>query len=160
MGRLIVLMVLGLYLVFDFVWGESATTYKQPIGAVRATLAAMEAPPLVLGTTARFRLAQIDSRSVVWVAEDDGNEGLRFIARLTPAGADATAVKIDVSGPASGAFGDVQRRLSRSRSIRHMYIVAIKEQVAATLGDRVYNWAVVAPTVVVAVLANWSELFH
>jgi hypothetical protein len=153
-------IALGLYILFDFTWGESAVTYKQPIAAVRAKLATAEAPPLVFGSeyNKRFKLGQSDSQSVVWIVEDGGKEALRFIARLTPAGADATEVRIDVSGPTSGPFGDVQRRLSEYRSVRHMYVVAMKERVAATLGDRMYNWAVVAPTVAFATIANLTAL--
>ena len=153
-------IALGLYILFDFTWGESAVTYKQPIAAVRAKLATAEAPPLVLGSMGnkQFKLGQSDSQSVVWIVEDGGKEALRFTARLTPVRADATEVKIDVSGPTSGAFGDVQRRLSEYRTVRHMYVMAMKEQVAATLGDRMYNWAVVAPTVAFATMANLSGL--
>ena len=154
------LIAFGLYILFDFTWGESAVTYKQPITAVRAKLAMAEAPPLVLGSESgkRFKLGQSDSQSVVWIVEEYGKEALRFIAHLTPVGADATEVRVDVSGPTSGTFGDVQRRLSEYRSIRHMYIIAMKERVAATLGDRMYNWAVVAPTVAFATIANLTAL--
>jgi len=153
-------IALGLYILFDFTWGESAVTYKQPISAVRAKLATVEEPPLVLGSEGnkKFKLGQSDSQSVVWIVEDGGKEALRFTARLTPVRADATEVKIDVSGPTSGAFGDVQRRLSEYRSVRHMYVIAMKERVAATLGDRAYNWAAVAPTVAFAVFANMTGL--
>jgi hypothetical protein len=149
-------IALGLYFLFDFTWGESAVTYKQPIAAVRAKLATVEAPPLVFGSEydRRLKLVQSDSQSVVWIVEDGGKEALRFTARLSPVRADATEVKIDVSGPTSGPFGDVQRRLSEYRSVRHMYVIAMKEQVAATLEDRAYNWAVVAPTVAFATMAN------
>jgi|SRR5579871_1332117 len=159
MLRRLMLVAFGVYILFDVAWGESASTYKQPIADVRARLVTLEAPPLVLGSTTRFKLGQSDAQSVVWIVEDGGKEGMRFIARLTPAGADATEVKIDVSGPTSGAFGDVQRRLSEHRSIRHIYIVAMKEQVAATLGDRMYNWAVVAPIMAFAVIANLGQVF-
>ena len=153
-------IALGLYFLFDFTWGESAVTYKQPISAVRAKLETLEAPPLVFGSEhdRRLKLVQSSSQSVVWTVEDGGKEALRFTARLTPVRADATEVKIDVSGPTSGAFGDVQRRLSEYRSVRHMYVIAMKEQVAATLGDRAYNWAAVAPTVAFAVFANMTGL--
>lgn len=153
-------IALGLYILLDFSWGESAVTYKLPISAVRAKLATVEAPPLVFGSEhdKRFKLVQSDSQSVVWIVEDGGKETLRFTARLTPVRADATEVRINVSGPTSGAFGDVQRRLSEYRSVRHMYVIAMKEQVAATLGDRAYNWAVVAPTVAFAVMANLTGL--
>jgi hypothetical protein len=153
-------VALGLYILFDFTWGESSVTYKQPISAVRAKLETVEAPPLVFGSehNKRFKLVQGDSQRVVWIVEDGGKEALRFTARLTPVRADATEVRIDVSGPTSGAFGDVQRRLSEYRSVRHMYVIAMKERVAATLGDRPYNWAVVAPTVAFATMANLTGL--
>jgi hypothetical protein len=154
------LIAFGLYILFDFTWGESAVTYKQPIAAVRAKLETAQAPPLVFGSehNKRFKLVQNDSHSVVWIVEEGGKEALRFIAHLTPVGADATEVRVDVSGPTSGAFGDVQRRLSEYRSVRHMYVIAMKERVAATLGDRMYNWAVVAPTVAFATIANLTGL--
>ncbi len=152
MLRRLLLVAFCAYVVFDVVLGEAAVTYKQPIADVRARLETVEAPPLFFDGK-QFKLLQVDSRSVVWIVEEYGKEGMRFTARLAPAGADATAVKIDVSGP-----GDVQRRLSEHWSVRHMYIVAVKEQVAATLGDRIYNWAIVAPTVVFAVLTHLPEL--
>ena len=154
------LIAFGLYILLDFTWGESAVTYKQPIAAVRAKLETAQAPPLVFGSehNKRFKLGPSDSHSVVWIVEDGGKEALRFIAHLTPAGADATEVRIEVSGPTSGTFGDVQRRLSEYRSVRHMYVIAMKERVAATLGDRMYNWAVVAPTVAFATIANLTAL--
>ena len=39
------LIAFGLYILFDFTWGESAVTYKQPMSAVRAKLETVEAPP-------------------------------------------------------------------------------------------------------------------
>jgi hypothetical protein len=64
---------------------------------------------------------------------------MRFTALLSPVDAGSTKVRVEVSGPTSGAFSDVQRRLSEYRTIRHLYVMAMKERVAATLEGREFS---------------------
>jgi ribosomal protein S9 len=84
----------------------------------------------------------------VWsISEYDANEQLRYVVTLAAEGASATRVTVDVTGPNKAA-------IARNRVIRNMYIIAMKEQIAAALEQRDFQtYKIVLPSVI-AVLVN------
>jgi hypothetical protein len=111
-------------------------------------------PDYVLGSEPKtFDVDSRDPRKIVWIVKDGGREAMRFAALLSPVDAGSTEARVEVSGPTSGPFGDVQRRLSEYRTIRHLYVMAMKERVAATLEGREFSFVAVAPAATLATLS-------
>ena len=48
----------------------------------------------------------------------------------------------------------MQRRLSEDSTIRHLYVMAMKERIAATLEDREFSFVTLIPATTVAVLCR------
>lgn len=146
--------VIGGLIAYDF-WRERADIYNVPMAQAHALLQSAGLPDYVLGLgeQKKFDLDSRDPRKIVWIVKDDGAEALRFAALLSPVNARSTAIRVEVSGPTSGSFGDVQRRLSDFRTIRHLYVMAMKERVAATLEGREFSIVTVIPAATMATLS-------
>jgi hypothetical protein len=133
---------------------EGAEVYKMPMLQAHRILATAGLPDGVLGSEPKtFDLDSHDPRKIVWIVKDGGKEAMRFAALLSPVDAGSTEVRVEVSGPTAGPFGDVQRRLSEYRSIRHLYVMAMKENVAATFDGRKFSFATVIPAATIATLS-------
>ncbi len=52
----------------------------------------------------------------------------------------------------------MQRRLAENRTIRHLYVIGMKERVAATLEDRKFSIVTLIPAAAVATLVGVVEL--
>jgi len=145
--------IIGGLIAYDFM-REGADVYKVPVAEAHELLRSAGLPEYVLGEPKKFDVDVRDRRKIVWIVKDDGEEAMRFTALLSPVDAGSTKVSVEVSGPTSGAFGDVQRRLSEYRTIRHLYVMAMKERVAATLEGREFSIVPVIPAATVATLAR------
>jgi hypothetical protein len=145
--------VIGGVIAYDFT-REGADVYKVPVARAHELLKSAPLPDYVLGSEPKeFDVDARDRRKIVWIVKDGGNEAMRFAALLSPVDAGSTEVRVDVSGPTSGPFGDVQRRLSEYRTIRHLYVMAMKERVAATLEGREFSFVTLMPATTVATLS-------
>lgn len=145
--------VIGGVIVYDF-WREGAEVYKMPMAEAHQLLESASLPDHVLGSeTKQFDVDSRDPRKIVWIVKDGGKEAMRFAALLSPVDAGSTEVRVEVTGPTSGPFGDVQRRLSEYRTIRHLYVVAMKERVAATLEGRKFSFIPLIPATTLATLS-------
>jgi len=133
---------------------EGAEVYKVPVAQAHELLKSAGLPDYILGEPKKFDVDSRDSRKIVWIVKDDGEEAMRFTALLSPVDAGSTKVRVEVSGPTSGAFGDVQRRLSEYPTIRHLYVMGMKERVAATLEDREFSIVMLIPASTVATLTR------
>ena len=142
-------------IVFDL-WREGAAVYKVPVDRTHELLESAGLPDYVfgLGTPKQFDMDARDPRKIVWIVKDGGREAMRFAALLSPVDADSTKVGVEISGPTSGAFGDMQRRLSENRAIRHLYVMAMKERIAATLEGREFSMLGLIPATVFATLTT------
>jgi hypothetical protein len=145
--------IIGSVIAYDF-WREGADVYKVPVGQAHELLKSAGLPDYVLGGPKQFDVVSSDPRKIVWIVKDGGNEAMRFAALLSPVDAGSTEVRIEISGPTSGAFGDMQRRLSEYRTIRHLYVIAMKERVAATLEGREFSFVTLIPATTVAVVSG------
>jgi hypothetical protein len=147
-------VVIGGAIAYDFM-REGAAVYKVPMAQARELLKSAPLPDYVLGSEPKtFDVDSRDPRKIVWIVKDGGREAIRFAALLSPVDAGSTEVRVEISGPTSGPFGDVQRRLSEYRTIRHLYVMAMKERVAATLEGREFSLAAVIPATTIATLSR------
>ena len=146
--------VIGGLIAFEFM-REGAEVYKMPVAQAHQLLQSSGLPDRVFGDEPKtFDVDSRDPRKIVWIVKDGGNEAMRFAALLSPVNAGSTEVRVEVSGPTSGAFGDMQRRLSEYRSIRHLYVLAMKERVAATLEGREFSFVGLIPASTLAVAST------
>ena len=147
--------VIGGLIAYDFT-REGADVYKMPMAEAHQLLESAPLPDYVLGSEPKtFDMETRDPRKIVWIVKDGGREAMRFTALLSPVDARSTNVRVEVSGPTSGPFGDVQRRLSEYRAIRHLYVMAMKERVAATLEGRKFNFV---PLILATTIATLSAV--
>ena len=145
--------VIGGLIAYDF-WREGPSVYKVPAAQAHELLKSAGLPDYILGSEPKtFDLDSRDPRRIVWIVKDGGQEAMRFAALLSPVDAGSTQVRIEVSGPTSGPFGDVQRRLSEHRTIRHLYVIGMKERVAATLEGREFSVITIIPATTLATLS-------
>ena len=145
--------VIGGVIAYDFM-REGAAVYKVPVARAHELLKSAPLPDYVLGSEPKtFDVDSRDPRKIVWIVKEDGEEVMRFAALLSPIDTGSTKIRVEVSGPTSGPFGDVQRRLSEYRTIRHLYVMAMKERVAATLEGREFSFVAVAPAATLATLS-------
>jgi hypothetical protein len=152
-GLALTAAVVGGVIAYDFT-REGADVYNVPVAQAHELLKSAGLPDHVLGSEPKeFDVDSRDRRKIVWIVKDGGNEAMRFAALLSPVDAHSTEVRVEVSGPTSGPFGDVQRRLSEYRTIRHLYVMAMKERVAATLEGRQFSFVTLIPATTVATLS-------
>ena len=145
--------VIGGVIAFDF-WREGADLYKVPVAQAHELLKSAGLPDYVLGEPKKFDVDSSDPRKIVWIVKDGGQEAMRFAALLSPVDADSTQVSVEISGPTSGPFGDVQSRLSEYPTIRHLYVMATRERVAATLEGREFSVVTLIPAATIATLSR------
>jgi hypothetical protein len=145
--------VIGGVIFYDFT-REGADVYKVPLAQAHQLLESAPLPDHVLGSEPKkFDVETRDPRKIVWIVKDGGQEAMRFTALLSPVDAGSTKVRVEVSGPTSGPFVDVQRRLSEYPFIRHLYVMAMKERVAATLEGREFSVVPLIPAATAAVVS-------
>ena len=138
-------LIVGGAIAYDFM-REGAELYNMPMAQAHTLLESAGLPDRVLGSEPKtFDLDAGDPRKIVWIVKDRGREAMRFAALLSPLDPGSTEVRVEVSGPTSGPFGDMQRRLSEYRMIRHLYVMAMKERVAATLEGREFSFVTLIP---------------
>jgi len=148
--------VVGGVIAYDFT-REGADVYNVPVAQAHEFLKSAGLPDYVLGSEPKtFDVDSRDPRKIVWIVNDGGKEAMRFAALLSPVDAGSTKIRVEVSGPTSGPFGDVQRRLSEYRTIHHLYVIAMKERVAATLEGREFSFV---PLIVPTTVATLSRVF-
>jgi len=137
-------------IAFDL-WREGASVYKMPVARTHELLRSAGLPDYVfgLGERKKFDVDSNDPGKIVWIVKEGSQEAMRFAALLSPVDAGSTEVRVEISGPA-----DVQRRLSENRTIRHLYVLAIKERISATLEGRDFSMLGLIPASVVAVLTT------
>jgi hypothetical protein len=132
--------------------------YKLPIAEARQTLLATGLPPLVFGSEEPMWEVQDAGSDVIWIVKRDRAELFRYTAHLSEEDGGGTRVSVELKGAESGPAGNVAQRLAEKPEIRDMYVVAIKEQVAAALEHRDFNMARLYPAMTTATLANMGNL--
>ena len=153
-GLALTAAVFGGVIAYDFM-REGAAVYNVPVAQAHDLLRSAGLPDRFFGDEPKtFDVDSRDPRKIVWIVKDDGKEAMRFAALLSPVDPGSTEVRVEVSGPTSGPFGDMQRRLSEYRTIRHLYVMAMKERIAATLEGREFSFVTLIPATTVAVASS------
>jgi hypothetical protein len=139
-------IVVGL-LAFTY-WPEYGQVFGRPAAEVRGALLGVGLPPYVFGSVPKtVKVLTPSPDTIVWSIAEDKDELLRYVVTVAAEGAGATRVTVDITGRDKAA-------IARNRVIRNMYIIAMKEQIAAALEQRDFHtYKIVLPSVI-AVLVN------
>jgi len=150
-------VLLGGAVIFEFM-REGAETFNMPLAKAREQLKSADLPDYVLGSEPKkFDLDTHDPAKIVWIVKQRDSEVIRFTATLWAVDAASTKIRVEVGGPTSGPFGDVQSRLRSYQFIRHLYVMAMKERVAAAMEGRTkFDLTTVMPA---TALATVSAIF-
>lgn len=134
------------------VWPEHGQVFDKPAAEVRNCLQGLGLPPHVFGSVPKNLTVLTSSpQTMVWSITERENEQLRYVVTLDAEGAEATRVTVDVAGPNEAA-------IAGNRAIRKLYIVAMKEQIAAALEQRDFQTLKIVLPSVIAVLVNLPRL--
>jgi hypothetical protein len=159
----ILLATLAAMVVFTY-WPEHGQVFDRTPAEVRRTLAGLDLPPLVFGDVPKkVKVLTPSPEMMVWsITENESEEMMRYVVTLTAQGAGATRVKVYVTGPTEGPLGNVAARMARNRAICNMYVIAMKEQIAAALERRDFQTAKIMLPTAIAVLvtitiSSWLE---
>jgi hypothetical protein len=137
---------------------EVGRVYDMPVSEVRKTLARIELPPLVFASSEpNFRVEASDPAKIVGVVSRGRNEVLRYILTLSQVTDRSTRVHVEIIAPKTGAFGDVDSRLAKTPALRTLYVIAMEEQVTASLLRRPFDIAKLRPALIAATAVNTGE---
>ena len=129
------------------------------INDVKKAFATLDLPPAVFGSQRLDLVVEAsEPAKFTWSVRDNGVEMMRYVADLAPVSAAATRVTVSVSGPASGPNLQIGKNLEQNPTIRHLYIVAMEEQIAATLERRMVNYMAIYPATAAATAANLGAI--
>ena len=120
--------------------------YPVPISEVRQALRQTEPPMDVLGSAAtNWRVSQRGDGTIVWLILGEGNaELMRFVAKSTSEGRDATRVEVSVQPPDGSNHDVVAKGMQDHPAILDFYHAAIAEQVDARLEKREFEYRRIA----------------
>jgi len=132
--------------------------YRVSIAQARQALTRAELPPLVFGSEPPdVQVRDTGNSQIVWIARREGEELFRYTAQLKAEGDGATRVKVKLEG-AQGRTVNFAQKLAEHPEIRNMYLIAMEEQVAATLERRPFEITRVYPAMTAATVANMGAL--
>jgi len=160
-GPLIGIALLGLA-PLALIAGRAQTrggVYAVPIGEARKVLADTGLPPLVFGSDEPDVAVRAEGPSrIVWILHEDGAEMMRYVALLSPNGEASTRIDLDLVGATAGPFRNTGERLRQNGTIRHLYLVAMEEQIASALEHRPFDTATILPATAAATAANIGRI--
>jgi hypothetical protein len=135
------------------------SVYAVPIGEARRVLEQTGLPPLVFGSEEPEVRVQAEGPSrIVWILHKDGAEMMRYVASLSPDGATSTRISLDLAGATEGPYRGTEERLAQNQSIRHLYLVAMEEQIASALEHRPFDRSKIIPATMAATAANIGRM--
>ncbi len=137
---------------------SSDSDYAVDIREARRLLMASEMPHFVFGSQGPTFEVRAEGAQVQWIAKRGGVEFFRYIATLTELGADKTRVELELKGSKSGGSASVASKLAEKPSIQNLYVVAMREQIAATLERRPFDMTQIASALAIASAGNMSSM--
>jgi hypothetical protein len=138
---------------------SGGSVYAVPIGEARKVLADTGLPPLVFGSDEPEVAVRAEEPSrIVWILHQDGAEMMRFVASLSPDGETSTRISLDLVGATQGPFRQTGERLAQNEAIRHLYLVAMEEEIASALERRPFDTAKILPATAAATAANIGRI--
>jgi hypothetical protein len=140
-------------------WPEQGQIFSRSRAEVRGALEGLDLPPLVFGSVPKkVKVLTPSPGTMVWSITEHESEEMRYVVTLVAEGAGATRVMVDVTGPTEGPLGNVAARIARNRAIRNLYVIAMKEQIAAALEQRSFQTAKIVLPSAIAVLVNLAGI--
>jgi hypothetical protein len=141
------------------------SVYAVPIGEARKVLEGTGLPPLVFGSDEPEVAVRADGAvqagrplRIVWILGKDGAEMMRFVASLSAEGDASTRISLDLVGATQGRFRGTGERLRQNGAIRHLYLVAMEEEIASALERRPFDQTAIMPATVAAGAANIGRI--
>ena len=140
-------------------WPEQAQVFDRPVAEVRKVLKEVGLPPHVFGSVEKtFKVLTPSPERMVWSITEHVDEEIRYVVTLTAEGASATRVTVDFMRPNGVPIGPVTANALQRRTVRNVYVDAMKEHIAAALERRDFQmYKIMLPTAI-AVLVNLSAL--
>jgi hypothetical protein len=152
------LAVVAALLVFTF-WPEHGQVFGRPAAEVRDALKGLDLPPHVFGSVPKtVRVLTPSPGTMVWSIYEYENELMRYVVTLAAEGASATRVSVDVTKPNGAPLGNAAANVVRNRAVRNIYVIAMKEQIAAALEQRDFQTVKIVLPSVIAVLVNMTYI--
>lgn len=131
------------------------TDYPLPASAAHALLAKAPPPPFVFGTEEPgFSIDSADPSRVRWTVKKDGSEVLIFTATVSPLDNARSRVALDMTVPASSAFGNIRERFEKKPKIAALYRDAMLERIDSTLERREFDMTAVYSALAKATAEN------
>ncbi len=137
---------------------ERGAVYSVPLDRARKILSKTDLPPVFGSNAPGVEIRASKPSEVTWIVSNNGSELMRYVATLSEAGKDRTRVELELKGAKGGAPGDVEKRFADNASVKNLYLVAMKEQVAAALEGRDLDMMKIYPALSVAALANMGNM--
>lgn len=132
--------------------------YPMTMERTRQILSKTDLPP-VFGSNPVIAQTQSNKPSeVVWIVSSNGIELMRYTATLAEAGQDKTRVAVELKGSKGGSIGDVEKRFAENPAIKNLYLVAMKEKIAASIEKRDMDMSRINAAMGAAVMGNIGNI--
>jgi hypothetical protein len=133
--------------------------YPKPLSAMHDALAEVDELPPVFGSAApAVSVDSSDPANVKWVVELDGSEVMRFVAKLEAEDDKSTRMVLELVGAKQGPRGDVEKRLEEHPELRHLYLVAMTEEIESKLEGRKFDASRTYAALAAATAANIGSI--
>jgi hypothetical protein len=139
-------------------FSSDTLAFALPASEVQDRLSHAGLPPLVFGERPPDFEVQAQPGQVNWLILEDGSETMRYVADIRPTDATHSEVHVGLQGVSAGRFGDVDARIRGDRSLRNLYVTAMKEQVRAVLDNRPFRYTAINYAGVVATGAHLRQI--
>jgi hypothetical protein len=135
--------------------------YPKPLSAMHDALAEVNELPPVFGSAALgVSVDSSDPADVIWIIELDGSEVMRFVAKLQAEDEKSTHMVLDLFGAKDGPRGNVQKRLEEHPELKHLYLVAMTEEIESKLEGRKFDASKTYGALAAATAANIGSISH
>jgi hypothetical protein len=137
---------------------DRGAVYPVSLDRARQILMKTELPPVFGSNAPSVQIRASKPSEVTWIVSNNGSELMRYIATLSEAGEGRTRVALELKGAKSGPAGDVEKRFAENSSVRNLYLVAMKEQIASAIEGRPLDMAKIYPALGFAMVANMGNM--
>lgn len=135
--------------------------YPLDEATVKERVESAEVPLMVFGQAGtRIEVAmEEDGQRIVWPLEYDGHELFRYVATITPEGADKTRVAVTME-PGQGEKGAaIFKTLKANVDIAKMYDDAMVEEIDSKVEQRRFSMAPIYQSMMVAAINHQQQIF-
>lgn len=137
---------------------SDTVTYDLPPNEVQARLERANLPPFVFGEQPPQATMLSQPGRVSWVVSKDGAEVMRYVIDVTPADANRTKVHVALQGATAGKFGNVEQRIRSDRTVRNLYVTAMKEEVDSVLTGHPFRYSEISGATAAATTAHIGQI--